>query len=101
MCFPPVQDNFGYGENVLSMVFALNGFAVGALQLFGMRHLVRLIGKHMLLVVGNMLLAAGMVGMALSRQPFVHFAVRFFNPTPMAPNGLRWIVAGPTGMYDV
>lgn len=69
------QDNFGYGESVLSMVFALNGLAVGALQLFGMRHLVRILGKHVMLIVGNVLLAVGMVGMALSRQPVVHFAV--------------------------
>lgn len=57
------------------MVFALNGLAVGALQLFGMRHLVRLLGKHVMLILGNVLLAMGMVGMALSRQPVIHFAV--------------------------
>ena len=58
------------------MVFALNGLAVGALQLLGMRHLVRLLGKHVMLIAGNVLLAAGMVGVALSRKPAVHFAVR-------------------------
>lgn len=57
------------------MVFALNGVAVGVLQLFGMRHLVRLLGKHMMLIVGNVCLAAGMVGVALSRNPAIHFAV--------------------------
>lgn len=70
------QDNFGYGESVLSMVFALNGVAVGVLQLLGMRHLVRLLGKHMMLITGNMCLAAGMVGVAFCRHPVVHFAVR-------------------------
>lgn len=70
------QDNFGYGESVLSMVFALNGVAVGALQLLGMRHLVRLLGKHMMLITGNVFLAAGMVGVAFSRNPVIHFAVR-------------------------
>ncbi|CAN0582196.1 unnamed protein product, partial [Laminaria digitata] len=68
-------DNFGYGESVLSMVFALNGVAVGALQLLGMRHLVRMLGKHVMLIAGNVLLAAGMVGVALSRKPSIHFAV--------------------------
>lgn len=58
------------------MVFALNGVAVGMLQLLGMRHLVRLLGKHMMLITGNMCLAAGMVGVAFSRHPVVHFAVR-------------------------
>lgn len=58
------------------MVFALNGVAVGALQLLGMRHLVRLLGKHMMLITGNIFLAAGMVGVAFSRNPTVHFAVR-------------------------
>lgn len=58
------------------MVFALNGVAVGALQLLGMRHLVRLLGKHVMLIAGNVFLAAGMVGVALSRNPVVHFAVR-------------------------
>lgn len=57
------------------MVFALNGLAVGVLQLLGMRHLVRIMGKHMMLVTGNLLLASGMVGMALCRQPLVHFSV--------------------------
>lgn len=57
------------------MVFALNGVAVGALQLLGMRHLVRLLGKHMMLIAGNVFLAAGMVGVALSRKPAIHFAV--------------------------
>lgn len=70
------QDNFGYGESVLSMVFALNGVAVGALQLLGMRHLVRLLGKHMMLIAGNVFLAMGMVGVAISRNPGIHFAVR-------------------------
>lgn len=70
------QDNFGYGESVLSMVFALNGVAVGALQLLGMRHLVGLLGKHMMLITGNVFLAAGMMGVALSRNPVIHFAVR-------------------------
>lgn len=71
-----MQDNFGYGESVLSMVFALNGVAVGALQLLGMRHLVRLLGKHMMLIMGNVFLAMGMVGVAFSRNPTIHFAVR-------------------------
>ncbi|CAN0542296.1 unnamed protein product, partial [Ectocarpus sp. 12 AP-2014] len=70
-----LKDNFGYGESVLSMVFALNGVAVGVLQLLGMRHLVRLLGKHMMLITGNMCLAAGMVGVAFSRHPVVHFAL--------------------------
>lgn len=70
------KDNFGYGESVLSMVFALNGVAVGALQLLGMRHLVRLLGKHMMLITGNVFLAMGMVGVAFSRNPAIHFAVR-------------------------
>ncbi len=71
-----LQDNFGYGESILSMVFALNGVAVGALQLLGMRHLVRLLGKHMMLITGNVCLAAGMVGVAIARNPAIHFAVR-------------------------
>eukprot|EP00903_Cladosiphon_okamuranus_P015364 g14190.t1 len=70
-----LKDNFGYGESVLSMVFALNGVAVGALQLLGMRHLVRLLGKHMMLITGNVFLAAGMLGVALSRNPVIHFAL--------------------------
>lgn len=90
-----LKDNFGYGESVLSMVFALNGVAVGALQLLGMRHLVRLLGKHMMLVVGNMFLAAGMVGVALSREPAVHFAVRYFkkkcqDPAPLRGLSMDW-----------
>lgn len=60
---------------MLSLVFALNGLAVGVLQLFGMRHLVRVLGKHVVLILGNLLLALGMVGMAFSRQPVVHFSV--------------------------
>ncbi|CAN0004245.1 unnamed protein product, partial [Choristocarpus tenellus] len=70
-----LKDNFGYGESVLSMVFALNGVAVGFLQLVGMKHIVELLGKHMMLVIGNLLLALGMVGIALSRMPGLHFVV--------------------------
>ncbi|CAN0385386.1 unnamed protein product, partial [Discosporangium mesarthrocarpum] len=70
-----LKDNFGYGESVLSMIFALNGIAVGALQLLGMKHLVALLGKHMMLITGNLLLAVGMVGLAFSRVPGIHFLV--------------------------
>ena len=49
---------------------------MGALQLLGMRHLVRLLGKHMMLITGNVFLAAGMLGVAFSRNPVIHFAVR-------------------------
>mmetsp|Transcript_16133 Transcript_16133/g.21038 ORF Transcript_16133/g.21038 Transcript_16133/m.21038 type:complete len:665 (+) Transcript_16133:68-2062(+) len=72
-----IKDNFGYGESVLSTVFALNGVVVGILQVFFIKRLVKMLGKHMLLVFGNLLLANGMVGLAMIRQPFVHFS--FFS----------------------
>ncbi|CAM9497218.1 unnamed protein product [Heterosigma akashiwo] len=70
-----LKDNFGYGESVLATLFVLNGMSVGMLQVFFIKKLVNKLGKHMLLVLGNALLAAGMVGLALIRQPLVHFAM--------------------------
>jgi len=39
-----VQDNFGYGETALGAVFALNGIAVGLLQVFLIKNLFARLG---------------------------------------------------------
>lgn len=68
-----LQDNFGYGETTLGTVFAINGVAVGLLQVFFIKNLFSSLGKHMMLVLGNLLLGGGMLGLALIHNQAVHF----------------------------
>ena len=68
-----MKDSFGYGERALSTLFAFNGFFIGVFQVFFIKPMINLIGKHATLAVGNGLLAAGMVGVALVRKETLHF----------------------------
>lgn len=68
-----MKDSFGYGERALSTLFAFNGFFIGVFQVFFIKPMINLIGKHATLAVGNALLAAGMVGVALVRKETLHF----------------------------
>ena len=68
-----IQDVFGYGERVLSTVFAVNGLLIGLFQVFLIRHVVQRFGKHGTLAIGNAMLAVGMLGIALCRQQSLHF----------------------------
>ena len=68
-----MKDSFGYGERALSTLFAFNGFFIGVFQVFFIKPMINMIGKHATLAVGNGLLAAGMVGVALVRKETLHF----------------------------
>ncbi|KAM3569762.1 hypothetical protein VYU27_008142 [Nannochloropsis oceanica] len=70
-----IKDNFGYGETALGAVFALNGIAVGLLQVFLIKDLFARLGKHVMLAFGNLLLALGMVGLSLLRYKLWHFSM--------------------------
>ena len=78
-----LKDSFGFGESVLSALFAFNGSLMGLFQVFCIKPLIGVLGKHATLVLGNALLAAGMVGLALVRQPpvmhFFMFAVHIIG----------------------
>ena len=68
-----MKDSFGYGERALSTLFAFNGFFIGVFQIFFIKPMINMIGKHATLAVGNALLAVGMVGVALVRKETLHF----------------------------
>ncbi len=68
-----IKDNFGYGETVLSTTFALNGIMVGVLQLVLVKHIVQKLGKHIMLLMGNLTMTVGMVGISLVRSWLLHF----------------------------
>ena len=70
-----IIDSFGMGEKALSLLFALNGVMIGLFQVFLIKPLVGKIGKYATLAVGNFVLAAGMVGVALVRQKSLHFTI--------------------------
>lgn len=70
-----IKDSFGYGERVLSALLAFCGLFIGIFQTFFIKPLITRIGKHATLAVGNGLLAAGMVGVALVREERAHFAL--------------------------
>jgi DHA1 family tetracycline resistance protein-like MFS transporter len=70
-----MKDSFGYGETVLSSLFALNGLLIGIFQVFLIKPLINMIGKHVTLIVGNLVLAIGMIGFALIRNKSVHFTL--------------------------
>lgn len=73
-----IKDSFGYGESTLSTIFAINGLFIGLFQVFFIKPVISLIGKHATLALGNVVLAIGMVGVALVRQTKpLHFA--FFS----------------------
>ena len=68
-----IKDSFGYGERVLSALFAFCGLFIGLFQTFLIKPLIGAVGKHSTLAVGNALLAMGMVGIALVRKEPEHF----------------------------
>jgi DHA1 family tetracycline resistance protein-like MFS transporter len=70
-----MKDSFGYGERALSTLFAVNGLFIGLFQVFFIKPMVNLIGKHATLAVGNAILALGMVGIALIRTEWIHFSM--------------------------
>lgn len=70
-----IKDSFGYGESILSTVFAMNGLFIGLFQIFLIKPLIGLIGKHATLALGNFMLALGMVGVALVREQTWHFSL--------------------------
>ena len=70
-----IKDSFGLGEKALSMLFALNGIMIGIFQVFLIKPLVNKIGKYATLGVGNLVLAIGMIGIALIREKSIHFSI--------------------------
>eukprot|EP01038_Epipyxis_sp_PR26KG_P006517 gene6517-8957_t len=68
-----IKDSFGYGERVLSGLFAMNGMFIGIFQVFFIKPLINLIGKHATLALGDSILALGMIGVALIRVESIHF----------------------------
>lgn len=70
-----IKDAFGYGEVVLSGLFAVNGLLMGLFQVFLIKPLIGRIGQHATLALGNMLLALGMLGLAVARDKVLHFAL--------------------------
>jgi DHA1 family tetracycline resistance protein-like MFS transporter len=70
-----LKDNFGYGERVLSTLFACNGILIGIFQVFFLKHLVNKLGKHWTLILGNAILSTGMIGLSLIRYEPIHFSL--------------------------
>ena len=68
-----MKESFGYGERALSTLFACSGLVIGIIQIFFIRPIVASIGKHATLGLGNVLLAVGMIGVALVREQSLHF----------------------------
>lgn len=70
-----IKDAFNLGERALSRLFALNGLLIGLAQMFLIKPLVGHIGKHATLALGNAVLAAGMIGVALIRSRDINIAI--------------------------
>ena len=68
-----MKDSFGYGEQVLSTLFAWCGLLIGIFQVFMIKPLINKAGKHVTLALGNLGLAFGMIGLALVRKEVIHF----------------------------
>lgn len=62
-----IKDSFGYGEHILSALFAVNGLFIGLFQVFLIKPLINSIEKHATSALGNAMLALGMVGVAIRR----------------------------------
>eukprot|EP01037_Dinobryon_pediforme_P043376 gene43376-54363_t len=48
-----IKDSFGYGESTLSTIFAINGLFIGLFQVFFIKPVISMIGKHATLALGN------------------------------------------------
>jgi MFS family permease len=70
-----IKDEFGYDEKVLSKLFACSGFLIGIFQVFLIKPIITLLGKHFTLTIGNMILAFGMLGVAMVRKKVLHFSL--------------------------
>lgn len=70
-----LKDTFGYGESVLSGLFAVNGLITGLFQVFFIKPLIEAIGMPFTLLLGNVLLAVGMLGLGLVRHEKLHFVM--------------------------
>jgi len=70
-----MKDNFGYGEERLSALLAVNGLIMGIFQVFCIKPLISWVGKHATLVIGNSMLALGMIGVAVVRAKVPHFVL--------------------------
>jgi DHA1 family multidrug resistance protein-like MFS transporter len=68
-----MKDNFGYGEERLSALLAVNGLIMGVFQVFCIKPMITLVGKHATLAIGNSMLALGMIGLAVIRSKVPHF----------------------------
>lgn len=68
-----LKDTFGYGESTLGALLVANGVLMGILQVFLIKALLERLGQPATLALGNLLLALGMVGLALVRVPVLHF----------------------------
>jgi len=68
-----MKDNFGYGEERLSALLAVNGLIMGVFQVFCIKPMITLAGKHATLAIGNSMLALGMIGLAVIRSKVPHF----------------------------
>lgn len=70
-----LKDTFGFGESTMSGLFAVNGLITGVFQVFLIKPLIAAIGMPSTLVLGNLLLGLGMLGLALVRAPAPHFVL--------------------------
>ena len=70
-----MKDSFQYGEKALSLLFAGSGAAIGVLQAFFAKPIINCLGKHNTLALGELVLSAGMVGIALIRNKVLHFII--------------------------
>lgn len=68
-----IKDIFGYGESKLSALLAINGLLMGLFQVFCIKPMINLLGKHVTLAIGNILLGLGMLGLAMIRSKALHF----------------------------
>ncbi len=68
-----IKDAFGYGEETLSRLFAINGSLIGIFQIFFIKPLITLLGQHTTLAIGNLILSLGIIGVALIRHRQIHF----------------------------
>jgi Na+/melibiose symporter-like transporter len=68
-----LKDVFGEGEKTLSTIFAVNGLAVGIIQVFLIKTIINKIGKLPTLAMGHIFLSLAMIGVAMIRNKYLHY----------------------------
>lgn len=70
-----LKDAYKYGESTLSILLAVNGLFIGLVQVFLIKPLVHKVGQRGTLLLGNVFMAVGMLGLAVARTQALHFAL--------------------------